>query len=65
MKNQNFTLDEERIANILRQEILQDTQVKIQPKEKDLSNFEWISTNKAKIFPIINMNGEEVLTFGL
>ena len=34
MKNQNFTLDEERIANILRQEILQDTQVKIQPKEK-------------------------------
>ncbi len=63
MKNQNFTLDEERIANILRQEILQDTQVKIQPKEKDLSNFECISTNKANISPIMTMNEDQVLAF--
>lgn len=66
MKNQNFALDEARIADILRKEILQDTQSKIQnlPKEKDLSNFECISTNKeANISPIMKMNEDEILAF--
>ena len=66
MKNQNFALDEARIANILRQEILQDSQSKTRnlPKEKDLSNFECISTNKAAyISPIMRMNEDEVLAF--
>lgn len=66
MKNQNFALDEERIANILRKEIFQDTQSKIQnlPKEKDLSNFECISENKAAfVSPIMRMNEDEVLAF--
>ncbi len=66
MKNQNFVLDEQRIANILRNEILQDTQSKIKnlPKEKDLSNFECISTVKEEyVSPIMKMNEDQILDF--
>ena len=66
MKNEKLTLEESRLANILRDEILKNSEnlVKVPEKKSDLSKFELISENKQPyISPIFSMNEEEILNF--
>ncbi len=66
MGKQKLTIEESRLADILRQEILQDAQNIVKPdlKQKDLSNFELISeVKKPYVSPIFSMNEDEILAF--
>ncbi len=65
MKDEKLTLEESRLASILRNEILKSSEnvVKI-PEKTDLSKFELISENKKPyISPIFSMNEDEILAF--
>lgn len=58
--------DEAKLAAMLRQEILENSQnfVKVPQKQKDLKNFEYISTQEQPyISPIMTMNEDEILAF--
>ena len=64
MKRGKMTFDETQLASILRDELLKDSKVIASPKQKDLENFEYISTNKQPyISPIMTMNEDEILAF--
>lgn len=66
MEHGKTLFDEAQLASMLRQEILNNSQSLVQasPKEKDLSNFELISTQKQPyISPIMTMNEDEILAF--
>ncbi|MBR3604504.1 MAG: hypothetical protein IKL52_00570 [Candidatus Gastranaerophilales bacterium] len=66
MEHGKTLFDEAQLASMLRQEILNNSQSLIQasPKQKDLSNFELISTQKQPyISPIMTMNEDEILAF--
>ncbi len=66
MKNQNSINEDEKLAQLLRNEILKSSQQIAAPtkKEKDLSNFELISNNqKAYVSPIFSMSEDEILDF--
>ncbi len=61
-----MVFDEAKLASMLRQEILNNSQsiVEASPKQKDLSGFEYISTQKQPyISPIMTMNEDEILAF--
>ncbi len=66
MKDEKLTLEESKLAGILRNEILKnsETSVKIPEQKTDLSKFELISENKKPyISPIFSMNEDEILAF--
>ena len=66
MERHEFTIEESRLADILRQEILKDSQNIVKPdlNRKDLTNFEMISeTKKPYVSPIFSMNEDEILAF--
>ena len=66
MKNQNFVTEDEKLADLLRNEILKSSLKLVKPskKEKDLSNFELISDNqKTYVSPIFSMSEDEILDF--
>lgn len=66
MEHGKTLFDEAQLASMLRQEILNNSQSLVQasPKQKDLSNFELISTQKQPyISPIMTMNEDEILAF--
>ena len=66
MEHGKTLFDEAQLASMLRQEILNNSQslVEASPKQKDLSNFELISTQKQPyISPIMTMNEDEILAF--
>lgn len=66
MEHGKTLFDEAQLASMLRQEVLNNSQnlVKASPKQKDLSNFELISTQKQPyISPIMTMNEDEILAF--
>ena len=66
MEHGKTLFDEAQLGSMLRQEILNNSQSLIQasPKQKDLSNFELISTQKQPyISPIMTMNEDEILAF--
>lgn len=61
-----MVFDEAKLASMLRQEILNNSQnvVEASPQQKDLSGFEYISTQKQSyISPIMTMNEDEILAF--
>ena len=61
-----MVFDEAKLASMLRQEILNNSQsiVEASPKQQDLSGFEYISTQKQPyISPIMTMNEDEILAF--
>ena len=61
-----MVFDEAKLASMLRQEILNNSQsiVEASPQQKNLSNFEYISTQKQPyISPIMTMNEDEILAF--
>ena len=61
-----MVFDEAKLASMLRQEVLNNSQsiVEASPKQKDLSGFEYISTQKQPyISPIMTMNEDEILAF--
>ena len=58
--------DEAKLASLLRQEILDNSQnlVKVSPKQKDLKNVEYVSVQQQPyISPIMTMNEDEILAF--
>lgn len=58
--------EEAQLADMLRQEILNNSQNIVQksPKQKDLSGFEYISTQKQPyISPLMTMSEDEILAF--
>lgn len=67
----NLTFDESRLANLLRNEILKDSQTFIKPKEvkPEFKNLEMISTvkpaeeEKPYVSPIFTMSEDEILAF--
>ena len=66
MEQGKMTFDETQIASLLRQEILKNSQslVEANPRQKDLSGIEYISTQKQPyISPIMTMNENEILDF--
>ena len=66
MGKQKLTVEESRLADILRQEILKESQKVVKPdvNKKDLTNFEMISeTKKPYVSPIFSMNEDEILAF--
>ena len=64
MKRGKMTFDEMQVASFLRDELLKDSEVKASPKQKELSGFEYISTQKQPyISPIMTMNEDEILAF--
>ena len=66
MEHGKTLFDEAQLASMLRQEILNNSQslIEASPKQKDLSNFELISTQKQPyISPIMTMNEDEILAF--
>ena len=66
MEHGKMMYDEAKLANLLRQEILENSQnfVKTSPKQKDLKNIEYISTQQQSyISPIMTMNEDEILAF--
>ena len=66
MKDEKLTLEESKLAGILRNEILKSSEniVKAPEKKSDLSKFELISENKKPyISPIFSMNEDEILAF--
>ena len=66
MEHGKTLFDEAQLASMLRQEILNNSQslIETSPKQKDLSNFELISTQKQPyISPIMTMNEDEILAF--
>ena len=66
MENGKMVYDEAKLAAMLRQEILENSQnfVKVPQKQKDLKNFEYISTQEQPyISPIMTMNEDEILAF--
>ena len=66
MEKGKLTFDEAQLANMLRGEILKSSQSFVEPsqKQKDLSNFEYISTQKQPyVSPIFTMNEDEILAF--
>ncbi|MBR5304625.1 MAG: hypothetical protein IKU37_07360 [Candidatus Gastranaerophilales bacterium] len=66
MEHGKMVFDEAKLASMLRQEILNNSQsiVEASPKQKDLSGFEYISTQKQPyISPIMTMNEDEILAF--
>lgn len=66
MENGKFIFDEAQLADVLRNEILKNSQNVVKPEKKqaDISNFEYISTNqKPYISPIMTMSEDEILNF--
>ena len=66
MEHGKMVFDEAKLASMLRQEILNNSQnvVEASPQQKDLSGFEYISTQKQSyISPIMTMNEDEILAF--
>ena len=66
MEHGKMVFDEAKLASMLRQEILNNLQkvVEASPQQKDLSGFEYISTQKQSyISPIMTMNEDEILAF--
>jgi len=61
-----MVFDEAKLASMLRQEILSNSQnlVEASPKQKDLSGFEYVSVQQQPyISPIMTMNEDEILAF--
>ncbi|MBQ8635365.1 hypothetical protein IJ425_04340 [bacterium] len=66
MEKGKLTFSEAQLADMLRGEILKNSQSLVQPTKKapDLSGFEYISTQKQPyISPIMTMSEEEILAF--
>ena len=66
MEKENSLLDESMLANILRDEVLKNSQnfVKQTEEKTNLQNIEYISTQKQPyISPIMTMNEDEILNF--
>ena len=66
MEHGKMVFDEAKLASMLRQEILNNSQsiVEASPQQKNLSSFEYISTQKQPyISPIMTMNEDEILAF--
>ena len=66
MEKGKFTFSEAQLADMLRGEILKNSQSLVQPTKKvsDLSGFEYISTQKQPyISPIMTMSEDEILAF--
>ncbi len=66
MKDEKMTIEESKLAGILRDEILKSSEsfVKTPEKKSDLSKFELISENKKPyISPIFSMSEDEILAF--
>ena len=66
MEKGKLTFDEAQLANMLRGEILKNSQnfVKQSSKQADVSKFEYISTQKQPyISPIMTMSEDEILNF--
>lgn len=66
MKNEKLSLEEAKLAGLLRNEILKssETFVKIPAKKADLNKIELISENKKPyISPIFSMSEDEILAF--
>ena len=61
-----MTFNEAELANILREEVLKNSQkvVRKSDKKNDLSSFEYISTQKQEyVSPLMTMNEDEILAF--
>lgn len=61
-----LTFDEKQLANLLRDEILKNSQnlVHCEPRVAEMSDFELISQNKKPyVSPIFSMNEDELLAF--
>ena len=66
MEHGKMVYDEAKLASLLRQEILDNSQnlVKVSPKQKDLKNVEYVSVQQQPyISPIMTMNEDEILAF--
>ena len=66
MEHGKMVFDEAKLTSMLRQEILSNSQNvdEVSPQQKDLSGFEYISTQKQSyISPIMTMNEDEILAF--
>lgn len=64
MEHGKTTFDEAKLAGILRDELLKSSQIQVSPKQKDIKDFEYISTNKQPyISPIMTMSEDEILAF--
>ena len=66
MEKGRTTFNEAELANILREEVLKNSQnITKKPAEKGgLSNFEYISTQKQEyVSPIMTMSEDEILAF--
>ena len=65
MEKGKLTFNEAQLAEMLRGEILKNSQSVVQPaKQTDLSGFEYISTQKQPyISPIMTMSEDEILNF--
>ena len=66
MEKGRTTFNEAELANILREEVLKNSQniTKKPVEKKDFSNFEYISTQKQEyISPIMTMSEDEILAF--
>ena len=66
MEKEKLMFDEAKLANMLREEILNNSQsvVEVPKKRRDAIKFEYISTQKQPyISPILTMNEDQVLEF--
>jgi len=65
MEKGKLTFDEAQLAEMLRGEILKNSQSVVQPSKKvDITGFEYISTQKQPyISPIMTMSEDEILNF--
>lgn len=64
MKDDKFKIEEKQLADLLRNEVLNDSQTfsKAVPKS-DFSGFEYVSAAKPYISPIMTMNQDEILDY--
>ena len=66
MENRKTIYDEAKLASMLREEVLKNSQSLVQdsPKQENLEGFEYISTQQQPyISPIMTMNEDEILAF--
>lgn len=63
MENKKLTIEESRMAKVLREEVLGQGTIQ-KPLKKDLKNLELISTTtKPYVSPIFTMSEDEILAF--
>lgn len=64
MENRKISLEEAKLAQILRKEILKSSEKVVEPTQREFSEFEYISKKEQPyISPIMTMSEDEILAF--